>query len=172
MALTFLPGSLVIESDASILDLPAFHAELRDWEDSPEAAVHPVTHTWKAVDLGGGAFFYALDLVNGWRLRFPTAGSYVIQGNLGGEILPVAGVYVERKTSAAYTTTAVGGSGPSAGDIASAVWTHLSRTLTSGGGGGGLTAAEVWSHGNRTLTDQPVPPSEADIAAAVWNHTQ
>lgn len=31
-------------------------------------------------------------------------------------------MYVERKTSAAYITTAVGGSGPSASDIAAAVW--------------------------------------------------
>lgn len=129
MALTFLPGSLVIESDASILDLPAFHAALRDWEDSAEAAIYPVTHTWKAVDLGSGASFYALALVNGWRLRFPTPGNYTITGNLGGEIIPVAGVYVERKTSAAFATTAVGGSGPSASDIAQAVW---QRAIESG----------------------------------------
>lgn len=121
MALTFLPGSLVIESNASILDLPAFHAELRDWEDSAEAMIFPVTHTWKALDLGGGAFFYGLELVNGWRLRFPAPGNYTIAGNLGGAILPVAGVYVERKTSAAFATTAVGGSGPSAADIAAAL---------------------------------------------------
>lgn len=127
MALSILPGSLVIESDSSILDLPAFHAALRDWEDSAEAAVFPMTHTWKAVDLGG-AFFYALDLVNGWRLRFPTPGSYTILGNLGGAILPVAGVYVERKTSAAFATTAVGGSGPSAVDVAAAVLAALQAT--------------------------------------------
>jgi hypothetical protein len=30
-------------------------------------------------------------------------------------------VQVERKTSAAYVTTAIGGSGPSAGDIAAAI---------------------------------------------------
>lgn len=132
MALTFLPGSLVIESDASILDLPAFHAALRDWEDSAEAAVYPVTHTWKVLDLGGGATFPGLALVNGWQLRFPNPGNYQINGNLGGVILPVAGVYVERKTSAAFATTAVGGTGPSAGEIAAAVWAHLSRTLTSG----------------------------------------
>lgn len=129
MALTFLPSALVIESDSSILDLPAFHLALRDWEDSAEAAVYPVTHTWKALDLGGGAFFYGLDLVNGWRLRFPTPGNYIIAGNLGGAILPVAGVYVERKTSAAYATTAVGGSGPSAGDVAAAVRAELAAEL-------------------------------------------
>lgn len=122
MALTFLPGSLVIESDASILDLPAFHAELRDWEDSAIAAVYPVTHTYKRIDLGGGAYFHAVDLVNGWQLRFPNPGNYTISGNLGGTILPVSGVYVERKTSAAFSTTAVGGSGPTAAEIAAAVW--------------------------------------------------
>jgi hypothetical protein len=128
MALTFLPNSLVIESDSSILDLPVFHAALRDWEDSEAAAVYPVTHSWKALSLGGGAFFYGLDLINGWQLRFPVPGNYQINGNLGGTILPVAGVYVERKTSAAYATTAVGGSGPSASDIASAVLSALQAT--------------------------------------------
>lgn len=123
MALTFLPGSLVIESDSSILDLPAFHAALRDWEDGEVGAIHPVTHTWKALDLGG-AFFYQADLINGWTLRFPTPGSYTITGNLNATIQPVAGVYVERKTSAAYVTTAIGGSGPSAAEIAAAVWAH------------------------------------------------
>lgn len=121
MALTFLPGSLVIESDSSILDLPAFHAALRDWEDEAGAMIYPVTHTWKILSLGGGAFLPGLELINGWKLRFPNPGNYTITGNLEGTILQVAGVYVERKTSAAYATTAVGGSGPSAADIAAAV---------------------------------------------------
>jgi hypothetical protein len=60
-------------------------------------------------------------LINGWKLKFPNVGNYVINGNLNGTIVPVAGVYVERKTSAAYTTTSVGGSGPTAQDIANAV---------------------------------------------------
>lgn len=131
MALIFLPGSLVIESDASILDLPVFHAALRDWEDSAVAAVYPVTHSWKALDLGGGAFFYGLQLINGWKLRFPVAGNYQINGNLGGDILPVAGVYVERKTSAAFATTAVGGGGPSAADIAAAVISAMNTSPPS-----------------------------------------
>lgn len=122
MSLSFDTDNLVIESTSSITDLPAFHAALRDWEDSAEAAVFPVTHTWKALDLGGGAFFYQCDLVNTWRLKFPTAGNYSIIGNLNGTIVPVSGVYLERKTSAAFVTTAVGGSGPSPSDIADAVW--------------------------------------------------
>lgn len=123
----------IINSTASIPDLPAFHAVLRDLEDDATGAIYPVTHTWKALDLGGGAFMYQLDLINGYQLKFPSAGSYQISGNLNATIVPVAGVYVERKTSAAFATTAVGGSGPTANDIAAAVWAHAQRLLTSGG---------------------------------------
>lgn len=118
----------IIESTASITDLPVFHAALRDLEDDATGAIYPVTHTWKALDLGGGAFFYQLDLINGYQLKFPSAGNYTISGNLNATIIPVAGVYVERKTSAAYATTAVGGSGPTAGDIAAAVLAALNAT--------------------------------------------
>lgn len=127
MALTFVPATLTIESTASITDLPAFHAALRDWEDSVEGAIYPVTHTWKALDLGG-AYFYQADLVNGWTLKFPNPGNYTIIGNLRGTINPVAGVYVERQTSAAYTTTAIGGSGPTAAEIAAELLSSLQST--------------------------------------------
>ena len=121
MSLTFNTATYTIESTASITDLPAFHTELRDWEDSEQGAIHPVTHSWKALDLGGGGYFYQADLVSPWVLKFPNAGNYTISGNLNATVVSVAGVYVERKTSAAYITTAVGGSGPSASDIAAAI---------------------------------------------------
>ncbi len=124
MALTFDTANLVIESTASITDLPAFHAALRDWEDSAEAAIYPVTHKWKALALGSGGYMYQADLINGWTLKFPNAGSYTVTGNLKGTINPVAGVYVERETSTSYVTTAVGASGPTAADIAAAVWAY------------------------------------------------
>lgn len=122
MALTFDTVNLVIESTSSITDLPVFHAALRVWEDSAEAAVYPVTHKWKALDLGG-AYFYQADLINGWKLKFIGAGPFTIAGNLNGTIV-ATGVQIERKTSAAYVTTAQGGSGPSAADIAAAVWSY------------------------------------------------
>ena len=125
MSLTFNTATYTIESTASITDLPAFHAELRDWEDSEQGAIHPVTHTWKALDLGSGGHFFQLDLLSPYHLKFPNAGNYTISGNLKGAIVPVAGVYVERETSAAYITTAVGGSGPSAESIAAATWAKL-----------------------------------------------
>lgn len=122
MAITIDWAAKVIESTASITDLPAFHAILRDAEDSATGILYPVTHTWKALDQGGGAFMYQANLINGYTLKFPNPGNYVITGNLKGPIVPVAGVYVERETSTAYTTTAIGGSGPSAAEIAAAVW--------------------------------------------------
>ena len=109
----------IIESDSSILDLPAFHATLRDLEDDAAGAIHPVTHRWKALDLGGGAFFYQADLINGYALKFIGTGPFQISGNLKGPIVDT-GVQVERTTSAAFSTTAVGGSGPSAESIAAA----------------------------------------------------
>lgn len=109
----------IIESDLSILDLPAFHATLRDFEDDATGAIWPVTHAWKALDLGGGAFFYQADLINGYSLKFIGPGPFQINGNLKGPIVDT-GVQVERMTSAAFSTTAVGGSGPSAESIAAA----------------------------------------------------
>ena len=117
----------IIESDSSILDLPAFHATLRDFEDDAAGAIWPVTHAWKALDLGGGAFFYQADLINGYSLKFIGAGPFQINGNLKGPIVDT-GVQVERMTSAAFSTTAVGGSGPSAESIAAAVLAALQAT--------------------------------------------
>lgn len=117
----------IIESDSSILDLPAFHATLRDLEDDAAGAIHPVTHRWKALDLGGGAFFYQADLINGYVLEFVGVGPFQISGNLKGSIIDT-GVQVERTTSAAFSTTAVGGSGPSAESIAAAVLAALQGT--------------------------------------------
>ena len=117
----------IIESDSSILDLPAFHATLRDLEDDAAGAIHPVTHRWKALDLGGGAFFYQADLINGYALEFIGAGPFQVNGNLKGAIVDT-GVQVERTTSAAFSTTAVGGSGPTAESIAAAVVSALQGT--------------------------------------------
>ena len=115
-------------STASITDAVACHLTLRDLEDDPEGMIHPVIHQWRALDLGGGAFFYQLDLLNGYQWKFPNPGNYTMKGNIKGAIIPVSGVYVERETSAAYVTTSLGGSGPSAESIAAAVVTALQAT--------------------------------------------
>lgn len=127
MTITVDWANKVVSSTASIVDLPAFHAQLRALEDDPAGMVHDVTHKWKALDLGGGAFFYQADMINGYVLQFVGAGPFQISGNLNGTILDT-GVQVERKTSAAFATTAVGGSGPSAESIAAAVLAAINAT--------------------------------------------
>lgn len=132
MAITVDWVNKIILSTASITDLKAFHLELRDLEDSEAGMIHDEIHTWAALDLGGGAYFYAVDFVNGYQLKFPNPGNYVISGNLNATIIPVANVYVERRTSAAYITTSVGSSGSTPEQVADAVWAHsfTSKLLT------------------------------------------
>jgi hypothetical protein len=142
---------MVIESTASILDLPAFHASLRALEGDAVGSVYPVMHKWKALDQGGGAFMYQCDLINGYTLKFPNAGNYEIKGNLKGMIIPVAGVYVEREKASAYTTTTVGGSGPSAESIAAA------------------TVAALMAQAQITPIHADVRAGQASVADAVWS---
>ena len=125
MAITIDWENKIVESTSSITDIVAFHHILRDEEDSVIGILYPITHNWKTVNLGGGAYFYAVEFVNGWKLKFPNPGNYEIVGNISADIVPVAGVYVERKTSAAFSTTTVGSTGFSLEQIAQEVWSKM-----------------------------------------------
>ena len=131
MTITVDHSNKWVLSTASVTDAVACHLTLRDLEDDPEGMIHPVIHQWRALDLGGGGYFYQIDLINGYAWKFPNAGNYTMKGNIKGPIIPVAGVYVERETSAAYVTTSIGRSGPSADQIADAVLATLqTSTIT------------------------------------------
>lgn len=112
----------IVESTASITDIVAFKDTIRDYEDDSTGMVYPAIITYKRVDLGGGAYFHAVDAINGYQLKFTIPGNYTIEGNINMPIVPVSGVYVERKTSAAFSTVAgSGGSGgASSGELNSA----------------------------------------------------
>lgn len=112
--------SKVVYSDGSITDLPAHHLALRDLESSTAGMLYDPICAWQLLNLGGGATLPQVDYINGYVLEFIGAGPFVISGNLNATINDT-GVQVERKTSAAYATTAVGGSGPTAESIAAAV---------------------------------------------------
>lgn len=127
MALTVNWATKVVYSDASITDIPAHHIALRDLEASVTGMLYDDICSWQSLDLGGGATLPQIDYINGYELEFVGIGPFVISGNLNATINDT-GVQVERKTSAAFATTAVGGSGPSAGDIASAVLAALNAT--------------------------------------------
>lgn len=132
MALTADFDNKLILSDASITDIVAFHATLRDIEQSDAGMLHPTVHAYKRVDLGGGAFFHDVPFLNGWQLKFPAPGNYTVIGNIGATIVPVAGVFVDRTKSAAFATVAGsgGGAGPTAAEIAAAVRAEIAAELT------------------------------------------
>lgn len=118
MALTPDYQYRIIHSDASILDMVAFHMELRELESSLEGMLSPPIHTYKEVPLGGGSIFPAVAFINSWRLQFPAGNFEVNGGNLTATIVPVAGCYVKQTQSAAYAVTTIGGgSGLTQGDI-------------------------------------------------------
>lgn len=127
MALTVNWQTKVVFSDASITDLPAHHLALRDLEASATGQLYDPICAWQSLNLGGGATLPQIDYINGYVLQFSGVGPFVISGNLNATINDT-GVQVERKTSAAYATTAVGGSGPSAESIAAAVLAALNAT--------------------------------------------
>ena len=112
----------IVHMDGNITDIPAFHKALRDAEYTDIGMLYPTIHTYKEVDLGGGAIFPAVDFINGWTLQFPVGNYTISGGNLNATINPVAGCYVKQTQSAAYAVTTVGGSGYTLEQIAEAVW--------------------------------------------------
>lgn len=137
MALTADFANRIIHSSASITDVVAFHAALRDIEDGEDAVIHPTIHTYKEIDLGG-AVFPAIAFVNGWTLQFP-AGNYELRGgNVLATINPVSGCYVKYTASSAYAVTSVGAGGATPSDIADAVWAHTTGAAVA------TRMAEAW----------------------------
>ncbi len=128
MALSVDWENKVVYSDASILDLPAHHLALRDLEASEAGMLHDDICEWQNLRLGSGAYLPQIDYINGYELEFVGDGPFDIEGNLNATVRN-SGVQVNIKTSAAYVTTAVGGSGPTADQIAAAVRAELAIEL-------------------------------------------
>jgi hypothetical protein len=109
MAFTVDWTNKIVHSSASITDIPVTRNQLRDLEESEIGMLYPPIISYKQIDLGGGSIFPAIEFVNGYTLQF-TSGNYQVKGgNLLATINPVAGVFVDRTTSAAYAVTANGG---------------------------------------------------------------
>ena len=120
----------LVLSTASITDVVAFKDTIRDFEDDDVGMLYDPVISYKRLDLGGGAYFHGVDFINGYQLKFPNIGNYIVVGNIGATIVPVAGVFVDRTKSAAFATVAGtgGSSGPSAADIAAEVIAALNAT--------------------------------------------
>ena len=125
--------NLIIYADDSISDITLLHDELRDIESSVQGVLAPVIHTYKELDLGGGAKFPAIKFINGWTLQFPAGSWRISGGNLDAYINPVAGCYVDRVQSAAYAVSSADGgyAGPSLDEISNAVRTAIQQTAGS-----------------------------------------
>lgn len=139
----------LVLSTGSITDILAFKNTIRDLEDDDVGILYQAIITYKRIDLGAGSYFHAVDFINGYQLKFPNAGNYIITGNINAAIVGVAGVFVDRTKSAAFASLeGTGGGGASAATIAAAVRTELAvelaRIMSGGSGsGGGVSAIEV-----------------------------
>lgn len=129
MAITIDWENKLVLSTASIPDIVAFKETIREFEDDAIGMVHDPIIKYKRIDLGGGAYFHDVPFINGYQLIFPNPGNYVVIGNIGATIVPVAGVFVDRTKSAAFATyDSGGGSTTSQQDIRDAM--TLAPTLT------------------------------------------
>lgn len=111
MAISMDWGNRIVLSDASITDIVAFREDVRLLESSAIGQLYPPIITYKKVDSGGGAFQHFVDLINSYQLRFPVAGNYEILGNINGDIVPEAGVFVDRTKATSFLSGSGGGTG-------------------------------------------------------------
>lgn len=123
----------LVLSTASITDIVAFKDTIREFEDDSVGMLYDPIISYKRLDLGSGAYFHGIDLINGYQLKFPNPGNYTVLGNIGGTIVPVDGVFVDRTKAAAFSTVAGtgGGSSLTAEEVATAVSLALADKLNS-----------------------------------------
>lgn len=127
MSITVDWQNKLVLSTASITDIVAFKDAVRDLEDDAIGMLYDPVIQYKRVDLGGGAFFHDVPLINGYQLKFPNAGNYTIIGNIGAVIVPVPGVFVTQTKAAAFATVA--GSGGAAAAMAAEIAAAVLATL-------------------------------------------
>lgn len=118
------------------LDVEDFRLWLKDWEDSEVGMAMPDTHRRNApVTLAGTTYAQTFELVNGYTVTFEN-GSYRVRVTGGnhnvGDVMNVNSVSIEIGNSAGLIAVDTGGGGtaPTAGEIATAVWAYVQRGLT------------------------------------------
>lgn len=112
------------------LDLNAFRLALKDLEDSADGMAMPDTHRHSTQTvLSGVTYARTVEIINGYTVEFED-GQYVVQclganHNLA-DVKTLNQVSLVVGNSAGLIVTSGGGGGPTAADIANAVWTHSS----------------------------------------------
>lgn len=116
------------------LDVEDFRRWLKDIEDSEEGMAFPDTHRRNApVTLSGTTYAQTFELLAPYTVTFEN-GSYRVRvtggnHNIADRMNPNS-VSIEIGNSAGLIVATTGGTGPSASDIAAAVWSYMSRGLT------------------------------------------
>ena len=126
----------VVSAGLFELDVNAFRLALKDIEDDEDGMAFADTHRHNAeVTLSGVTYARTFEIINGYTVTFEDVGTpYTVRcvganHNLG-DVKNVNQVSLIIGNSAGLITVATGGSsGPSAGDIAAAVW---ARAIESG----------------------------------------
>lgn len=126
------------------LSVETFRLWLKDWEDSEEGMAMPDTHSRNApVTLSGTTYAQTFEIINGYTITFTPNSSWRVRmlgGNHNvGDVMNVNSVSIELGNSAGMIVTDTGGGGtaPTEGEVAAAVWAYVSRTLT------GVTPANI-----------------------------
>lgn len=156
MALTFAHGTKRIgvpAADAQPLLIQSLINEIRDEEASARGILYDAIATAAGKDdLGGGVSTgITVNLLSTWALDFE-AGVYqatVTGGNLSDALARIVNTgspqVLVQSSAAATVVDGSGGSAPTEGQIAAAVWAYVSRTLT------GVVPANV-----RQVNDVPI----------------
>lgn len=140
----FLEELISVDSGATDVDCADLNAAIKAAQASEEGIQYPpVAEGSGLIDLGPGvAVGLTVKLLRGWQLAFApgnyvarVAGGNLVGGPSGDPIAYSAGVQTLLIQSAASTVVTEGGSVPTAGQVAAAVWAQLIE--------GGLSAAEL-----------------------------
>lgn len=118
------------------LDAEDFRLWLKDWEDSEVGMSMPDTHARNApVTLSGVTYAQTFEIINGYTVDFEdTASPWVVRvvganHNIGDvKVVDHVSIVIGNSAGLIEVNTA-GSSGPTAGEIAAAVWAFASRTV-------------------------------------------
>jgi hypothetical protein len=183
--------TIYVAAEVTELDVKVdLYSAWKEWIVSSQEYPHPLAYLPAFTAVGGDPITNTTNLgvtyflENGWRIQpAPSDTNYVltVTGNIytreagGNPFLFAAGVSVSLVRSNIVEQVNVGGgSGASAAEIASAVWTSLSRTLTSGAAPTVVQIRQEMDANSTRLADIQaqtdiisVAPSANDIADAV-----
>lgn len=163
--ITIPQGDLdVVSAGLYQLDVDAFRLALKDIEDGDEGKVFPPTHRHNTqVTLSGVTYARTFEIINGYTVAFEYSGTPYTVRCVGAnhniaDVKTVNPVSLIIGNSAGLIAVDTGGtSGPSAGDVANAVWAHSSAILMA------TRLAEAWARLGLDAS-RPVVQGETSIA--------